>query len=64
LRGRQKLDGHLTKPAQPLQALSRAVITQLHHNPVHRLLIALALAVALANQSLEAQTAPSAGSLQ
>lgn len=58
------MPANLTKPAQPLQALSRAVITQLHHNPVHRLLIALALAVALANQSLQAQTAPSAGSLQ
>jgi hemolysin activation/secretion protein len=40
------------------------VLTQPHQHPVHRLLIALALTAALANQSPQAQTAPNAGSLQ
>jgi hypothetical protein len=40
------------------------VFTQPHQHPVHRLLIALALTAALANQSPQAQTAPNAGSLQ
>ncbi len=40
------------------------MLTQPHQHPVHRLLIALALTAALANQSPQAQTAPNAGSLQ
>ena len=40
------------------------MLTQPHQHPVHRLLIALALTAALANQSPLAQTAPNAGSLQ